>query len=214
MALVGQALPAREIEAALPAVGFTLPQGASLQQGNLNTQMNIAGPIDRLNITGPIALTNAVLAGYDLAGKMGALAAFAGLPHGKDTEIERMGASVHVAPEGIRVDDIAIVAPAIGSLAGHGTIAPGGALDFSMVAKLTGARGVANGLVHAASFGNPEDGVPFKIQGTTADPSFVPDVKAMAGNVVKGSAATTKAAGLLGGSKTATAIGGLLGRKK
>jgi hypothetical protein len=53
------------------------------------------------------------------------------------------------------------------------------------------------------------DAIPFLIQGTTADPKFVPDMKGMAGSVLNGalSGAKTGAKSPLGG------VSGLLGKK-
>ena len=208
--LSGPAMPAAELEAALPAVGVVLPSGASLRQGSLSTEMAVSGPIDRLVISGPVSLSNAKLSGFDLSGKMGALGAFAGLPAGHDTDIQQLSAGVRAAPEGIRVDALTLVVPAIGTLTGHGTVSPKGALDFTMLAKVT-AQGVLVGDVgRLASLGRPEDGVPFRIQGTTERPSFVPDVKAIAGNVLKGSARDA----LTGSTSATKTLGGLFGRKR
>jgi len=163
-------------------------------------------------ITGPVVLSNATLAGYDLSGKLGALGAFAGLPKSTDTHIEQLSSVVRVAQEGTRVDALVLNVPAIGTLAGHGTVAPQGALDFSMLATLVPGGTLAGGLARVAPVGQSNEAVPFRIQGTANNPLFVPDVKAIANDVAKGSA--TKAAGLLGGSKASGALGALLGRKK
>jgi hypothetical protein len=57
-----------------------------------------------------------------------------------------------------------------------------------------------------------QGGVPFAIEGTTADPKVVPDVKGMAGSAVQQSIS-----GKLGGTKTAnpaSSLGGMFGKKK
>ena len=57
-------------------------------------------------------------------------------------------------------------------------------------------------------------GIPFTITGTTSSPIFLPDVKGMAGSMVKGLGgnATGAAGGAEGAAKSA--LGGLFGKKK
>src|SRR5437588_2718873 len=66
MKLAGQNMPASDLESVLPALGVTLPSGASLKQGSLNANLAINGPVDKLVITGPVNLSNAKLTGFDL----------------------------------------------------------------------------------------------------------------------------------------------------
>ena len=48
----------------------------------------------------------------------------AGIKTGPDTEIQTFAATVHMAPDGSTVQDIKLVAPAIGELSGSGTVSP------------------------------------------------------------------------------------------
>ena len=50
--LEGQNMPARDLEAFLPAIAIHLPKGASLQSGTLNANLNIQGPTNRLVTSG------------------------------------------------------------------------------------------------------------------------------------------------------------------
>jgi len=199
MKLTGQQMPVTELEAALPALGITLPSGASLKQGTMDTTLGIDGRIDRLVISGPIALANATLAGFDLGAKLGAMASLAGLPKSGETSIQSMNAKVRVAPDGTQVDDLSLVAPAIGSLTGAGTVAPKGALAFKMLAKLSSANAVTGSVARVASLGQPANGIPFHIGGTTSNPTFSPDVTGTVTNVLKSPETATKAADLIGG---------------
>jgi len=79
-----------------------------------------------------------------------------------------------------------------------------------MLAKVTAHGVVVGDVARLASLGRPEDGVPFRIQGTTERPLFVPDVKAIAGNVLKGSARDA----LTGSTSATKTLGGLFGRKR
>ena len=144
------------------------------------------------------------LAGFDLGGKLGALPSFGGVPKGGDTVIQTLAATVRVGPEGIRADRLNLVAPAIGTLTGSGTIAPKGDMNFTMLAKLTGPAG-ASQVSRVASLGRLASGIPFKIQGTTSNPIFVPDVGRAVGDLVR-SPETAK--------KAASALGGLFGGRK
>jgi AsmA protein len=213
MKLTAPQMPVSELEAALPAIGVTLPPNATLKEGALDTDLEISGPVDQLAIAGPVKLSNGLLAGFDLGGKLGALASFAGLKAGKDTAIETLGASLRMTPGGTAVDALTLNVPAIGVLTGDGTISPKGAMNFTMLAKLSsGALGTATGTVaRAVSFGQTS-GVPFIIQGTTSNPSFSPDMgRAMKGVANDVKDAVTKPENL---QKAADLVGGLFGRKK
>jgi AsmA protein len=185
MKLAGQKMAVTELEAALSAIGVTLPSGASLKQGTLDATLAINGPVDGLVIAGPTNLADAKMAGFDLGAKLGDIAALAGLPKNGETIIETLSSTLRVAPQGIQVDALNLIAPSIGTLTGSGTIVPGGAMDFTMLAKLTGSSAVAGGLSRLASLGQPANGIPFRIQGTTSKPEFVPDVRRAADAALK-----------------------------
>jgi AsmA protein len=209
MALRGEKMALTEIQAALPAMGVTLPQGAVLTQGTLDLDLDIAGPVDRLAIGGPIAAANAKLTGFDLSEKMGAIASLAGVQRVGDTLIETLTGMLHMTPDGIRVDAFNMVTPAIGALTGDGTISPQGAMNFAMLAKLK--EGVINapagGLGQVVAYGQ-KSGVPFRIQGTTKNPVFVPDVGRAAKDAVKDAVKDPENL-----KKAADAIGDLFRRK-
>jgi len=188
MKLSGHQLPATDLEAALPAVGVMLPAGASIREGTVDADLSINGPLDHLVINGPVTMANTRVKDFDLGSKMSAIAAFGGVPRSADTIIETFHSDVRVAPEGIRADAVNLVVRSIGSLTGGGNIAPKGTLDFKMLGSL--------GSVH---------GVPFRIEGTMANPVFVPDVSAAVGNILKNPESAAGAAKVLGG---------LFGKKK
>ena len=107
MKLNGSDMPVNDIEAALPAVGVILPSGSQLQGGSLSADLAIAGPTDKLVITGPIRLTNTKLAGFDLGSKLSAISALSGKQTGgRDTTIQNLSTIVRVAPEGTQADAI------------------------------------------------------------------------------------------------------------
>ena len=137
---------------------------------------------------------------------MKGLSALAGLKsNSSDTLIETLSSNVRVAPEGIRADDLKIVVPSIGSMTGNGTVSSSNALNFHMVATLSG--GVMGEMTKGMSVlgGGKGGGIPFMIQGTTSQPTFVPDV----GGMVKGAIPNPLQQNPVGGK-----LGGLFGGKK
>ncbi len=215
MALRGAKMPLTELQSALPAMGVTLPSGAALQQGTMDLDLAISGPVDRLTISGPIAVADARMTGFDLSEKMGSIASLAGLHRVGDTVIETLTGTLRTTPDGTEITGFNMIAPAIGTLTGEGTITPQGALNFPMLAKLK--EGVITSPVSSRAVDqvlsySQSSGVPFRIQGTTKNPVFVPDV----GRAVKSATDSLKDAAKDPDNlkKAADAISGLFGRKQ
>jgi AsmA protein len=197
--IAGHQMPVPELQASLPAIGVTLPSGASLKGGTLDLDLTVSGAIDRLVTTGSINVANTTVTGFDLGSKMAAVAALAGVPKSVDTVIQTMRSNVRVAPEGIRADALELNVPSIGQLTGGGTIASQGAMDFKMLAHLVSKNAVTSAVVRTTSLGHPENGTPFLIKGTTSSPVFAPDASAMIHSVATKENATKAASGLLKG---------------
>jgi AsmA protein len=188
-------MPAKDLQAFLPALGINLPRGASLAAGTLNADLNITGPTNKLVTTGSVGLFNGKLAGFDLGSKMSAIATLAGVKTGKDLDIEKITSNLHMAPDGLRADNFQAVLPAVGNLVGAGTIDSKNTLDFKMAATLatSSIAGSAASPVSATAglLGKLSGGgcktttIPFLIAGTTADPKFVPDVGGIASSMLK-----------------------------
>lgn len=208
MKLNGQGMPVDDLVAMLPALGVVLPSGSSLKGGTLSTNLAITGPTDKLVITGPIKLADTRLAGFDLGSKLSAISKFSGAKTGSDTAIQNLSTNARVAPDGIRTDAVNLTIPALGVLTGAGTISPAGALNYKMKAELTGG-GAVSGLEQMAGLGGGSKsvGIPFSIQGTTASPTFIPDVQGMLGGQLK-----SRIPGA--GNNPVDAITGLFGKKK
>ena len=199
-------MPAKDLEAFLPALGIHLPKGATLQGGMMNTDLTITGPMSKMVTAGTIGLFNGKLAGFDLGSKMSAVASLAGIKSGKDLDIEKLTSNLRVAPTGIQAENFLAIVPTIGELTGAGTVDSKNALDFKMIATLSkeasSAVSSAGGGVAAVGaaalgglFGKAAGGggctsssglkVPFQIQGTTSDPKFIPDVGGLAADLFK-----------------------------
>ena len=168
-------MPVQDLTALLPALGITLPRGASLQGGFLNSDLATEGPIEELIIAGTVEISNTRLAGFDLSGKMAPFAAMAGLRSSQETDIEKFASALRLAPDGIQVSNLVLVAPALGELSGNGRIAADQSLDFTMQAMLKPAGILGAGLAHLVKGGALI--VPFFVRGTTSEPKFVPDMK-------------------------------------
>jgi AsmA protein len=184
MKLNGQGMPVDDLEAMLPALGVVLPPKAALKGGELNTTMDIAGPVDKLVTTGTVRLENSTLTNFDLGSKLSSISALSGKSTGNDMVIQNLSSDVKVAPAGTDANNINLTVPSLGVLTGGGTINPENQLAFKMNAAL----------------GNLA--VPFSVEGTTSDPKFVPDMKGMAKGVVNG---------LLNGKGTQNPVNGLSG---
>jgi AsmA protein len=166
-----------ELTAMLPALDIVLPRGSSLQGGTATVNVTVAGPTNKLVSAGSLAVQKTRLAGFDLGSRMNTVAQLTGIKISPDTDFDNLSANIRADPAGVHIDAISVIAPTIGDLNGAGTVSPANALDFKMTAKLhTG--GVLN-IVNPAG----QTVVPFFIQGTSAEPKFVPDVKGMVGAV-------------------------------
>jgi|HubBroStandDraft_4_1064222.scaffolds.fasta_scaffold00673_14 AsmA protein len=200
-----------ELESMLPALGVVLPSGSKLNGGTLSADLAISGPLDKLVISGPVRMSNTKLAGFDMGAKLGALSAFSGkAPSSPDTTIQNASLNARIAPEMTRADAINVTIPSLGVVTGAGTISPTGALDFQMIAELQGNKAGGLSAVTGRGGGGGGGGVPFRIQGTTSNPSFVPDVGGMAASAAKG-AIQQSVTGVTGGK---TGLGGILPKKK
>ena len=215
MKLNADAMPVDDLQTMLPALGIILPSGSSLQGGTLSANLGIVGPLEKLVITGPIRLAQTKLARFNLGSKMSAISALSGAQTGPDTSIQNLSTDARVAPDGIRTQNLNLTIPALGTVTGDGMISPGGALNYKMLASLSG--GAVTGLTQMAGLGGKGGSIPFLIQGTTSDPKFVPDVQGMVSSQLKGGLGN--ALGNMKGNNPAgnspmNALGGLFGKKK
>jgi AsmA protein len=224
-------MPAKDLEAFLPALGIILPKGTSLEAGTLNADLNLTGPLSKLITAGSVGLFNGKLAGFDLGSKMSSIASLAGIKSGKDLDIEKLTTNLHMAPNGLQAENFIAVVPAVGNLSGAGTVDSKNNLDFKMVAALSSTLGAAGSPVSdlggllgkGAGGGGCKSGttVPFQIKGTTADPKFIPDVGGLAAGMLKSelgcagglTSGTTKGAGQTP-ADAVNALGGLFKKKK
>jgi AsmA protein len=215
MKLNADSMPVDDLQTLLPALGVTLPSGSSLQGGTLTADLTINGPVDKMVIAGPVKLANTKLAGFDMGSKMSAISALTGAKTGPDTSIQNFSSEVHYSPAGIQTQNVNLVLPALGTVTGSGTVSPQNALDYKMTASLNGS--VVSGASKMAGLSGNGASIPFFIQGTAADPKFVPDVKGMVGSQLSNQLSNRLGSQVPGGQNAQGAIkalGGLFGKKK
>jgi AsmA protein len=126
------------------------------------------------------------------------LGGLSGSPKSGGTLVETLAATLRIAPAGIQATSLNVVAPAIGTLTGSGTISAMGDLNFAMRATLSGSS-VIGEVSRVISLPESGNGIPFRIMGTMANPIFVPDVGRAVGDFIASPDAAAKAAGVLGG---------------
>jgi AsmA protein len=181
--LQGKNMAVNDVEGLLPAFGVLLPSGASLQGGVANMDLAAEGPLDRLVITGPLNVSGTRLSGYNLGAKLGPLASFAGIRSNPDTEIKTAASGLHLAPEGLRADNIVLDVPEIGTFTGQGVVGNDNSLDFQMLLKISNSAGTLLGNLGGITKIAQAQGIPFQIRGKTSNPVFMPGL----GGGVKGS---------------------------
>lgn len=137
--LEGQDMPVQDLETFLPALGIILPKGAKLKSGRLNANLNLTGPTSKIVATGDVGLFNAKLAGFDLGSKTPTFSSLTGIPAGKDLEIEKFTTNLRMSFNSLQLNQLVIVVPSFGKLAGGGAIDSRNNLDFKTEASLTAA---------------------------------------------------------------------------
>ncbi len=183
MKLHAAAMPVQDIKALLPAVGVQLPKGAALEGGVLSVDAVSEGMLEKIVTTGVVELSKSRLTGFDLGGKLSAIAALAGVKSNPETEIEKFFSRVRFSPEGIQVSDLSMIAPDLGELTGDGRVDPNQTLDFKMVANLKPSGGLGGSLAGLTKSKSVK--LPFFIRGAASDPKFVPDVKNAASGLLE-----------------------------
>lgn len=194
LSLNGQNMPINELEAFLPSLGVQLPSGSRLQGGTLTATLDVSGPVTAPVIAGPVRIANTQLAGFDLGQKLGSIQSLTGARTGSNTTIQALSTNLRYGPEGTRTDNLAAVVTGLGSASGGGSISPAGALNYRLLVKLdsAGVGGLATqamsmipGAFGSAISQTTKNGIPLTITGTTANPSFTPDVSKMASGAMQ-----------------------------
>jgi hypothetical protein len=207
-------VPAEDVQNLLAVLGYALPTGSSLQGGTLKANLTLHGPFDRLVTSGPVQLTNVRLAGYSILSQLEGALGTTGSGAGNDTLIKVASSDLRYAPNGMRAEHLDIIVPALGTITGSGTVAANNRLNFRMVAKLAGSSPLAQ-IVNLPMLNQKNsDGLPFRVEGTTAHPKIIPSIQGVAGIVQRlvqpqGKQQQQQPGGVVGGI-----LNNLLGNKK
>jgi AsmA protein len=153
----GDGVPIDDLEAFLPALGVTLPQGSQLRGGTLTTALTVSGSSANPVISGPVRLNNTQLAGFDLGSKLQTLSQLTGgkigSATGSGTNIRSLSMNIREAGGGIQTDNIALDVAGVGTATGAGSVSGAGALNYNMLLKLTELVGGSSGSAAPAKGG-------------------------------------------------------------
>jgi AsmA protein len=173
--LSGENLPINELQPLMTAAAVRMPNGSMLKKA--------------LAISGPIALANTRLVGFDVGSKIHGIAALSGVKTGDTTEFERLRLNVRMTNAGVVAENIDAVINGMGELVGSGTVSPADQLDFNLILKGASAKGIGKvgaGLLSTLNGGTGgKSGVPIRIIGTPDDPSITADVGGIFGRTTK-----------------------------
>ncbi|NUQ27932.1 MAG: AsmA family protein [Acidobacteriaceae bacterium] len=188
----GKNMPIDDLVAFLPSLGTQLPSGSRLQGGTLTLSLEVAGPTTAPVISGPVHIANTQLAGFDLGQKLASIQAFTGAKTGSNTTIQALSTNLRYSTEGVQTNNLAAIVAGLGSASGNGSISANNALNYRLLIKLdsTGIGGLATqaasllpGVFGSAVSQATANGIPVTIGGTTANPTFTPDMsKLVRGN--------------------------------
>jgi AsmA protein len=201
--LNGPKLPIDEIQAMLPTLAVKLPSGSHLQGGEASVALRIKGSADAWDLSGPVKASNFTMVGFNLASQLGSFMGLDGKTiSAPDTSFRSISLHVEMTKAGIRVDDLEIDVPSVGSATGAGTISPTGEVKIAMMGTPVG--GVAGSLTKMGAAGGGKGGtVPILLHGTLDKPVYTTDTSAAARTM------TSQAA-----KGVVSKIGGLFSKKK
>ena len=187
--LSGEKLPIDELQPLMTAAAVRMPNGSVLKGGTLSLDLAVHGQAKALAISGPIALANTRLVGFDVGSKIHGIAALSGVKTGDTTEFERVRVNVRMTNAGMVAEHIDAVIGEMGELTGRGTVSSADQLDFNLILKGASAKGIGKvgvGLLATLNGGTGgKSGVPIRITGTPDDPSITADVSGIFGRTTK-----------------------------
>ena len=203
--LVGQNLSIDELQSLIVAAAIRLPNGSALKGGTLSMNFAVTGHAKALDVSGPVALDNVRLVGFDVGSKIHGIAALGGVKTGDTTNFQKLRMHVHITDAGVVADNIEAKIEGMGELSGSGTVSPSDQLDFRLTVKNAPTSGIVakvgvgilsklNGSGGKSGNGS---GVPIHVAGTSEEPYITADLGGAGGAVGK----TTKSVVTLGKKK-------------
>ncbi|HXW89800.1 MAG TPA: AsmA family protein [Terriglobales bacterium] len=174
----GSQIPLESVEAVLAAFGVQLPAGSAFRGGTLSANLSIDGRADRLLTTGKAEVDNARLEGFDLGSKLASIPGLSRLQAGTNLGIATLSSQFRISPEATQISNLKSELSGIGSVTGGGDIDAANRLQFEMVAHLTPLTRVVAPVCKLCRMMTND--IPFKVEGTTSHPIFLPDLSGMA----------------------------------
>jgi len=172
--LSGSQIPLESVQAVLAAFGVQLPAGSAFHGGTLSAYLSVDGRADRLLTTGKAEVDNARLEGFDLGSKLASIPGLSRLQAGPDLGIATLSSQFRISPEVTHLSNFKGELSGIGSVTGGGDIDAANRLQFEMVAHLSPLTRVVVPVCKLCRM-MPND-IPFKVEGTTSRPIFLPDL--------------------------------------
>ena len=206
--LSGSQIPLENVQAILAALGIQLPAGSAFKGGTLTANVQMDGPENRLVTTGNAAIANAQFAGFDLGSKLAFIPGLSGLQSGANLAITTLSSQFRISPQDTHISNLKSEVSGIGSVTGGGDIDSNNRLAFSLVAHIPN-QGVTRSALNAIGLRAVPKDVPFKVEGTTSLPIFLPDL-----SVVAKSLAATMAENAAKSQVSPTAAVASTGKKK
>jgi AsmA protein len=202
--LSGQSLSIDELQPLISAAAIRFPNGSVLKGGTLSMNFAVTGHAKALDISGPVALDNVRLVGFDVGSKLHGIAALSGVKTGDTTNFQKLRVNVHITNAGVVVENLEAAIEGMGEISGRGTVSPSDKLNFSLIAKNPPTKGVVAkvgvGLFSKLSSGGNSgsgSGVAMHVAGTTEEPYITADLGGAGAVVGK----TTKSITSLGKKK-------------
>jgi AsmA protein len=217
MSLAGNAMPVDQLVAMLPAFGVVLPQGATLQGGQLTVNATTRGSSNRLVTSGTATLGDTRLTGYSLSSVISKAASLAGIKLGSDTLIQSFRTDFETSPERTSLNGIELEVTDLGRLTGALTLDAKDNLEGRLVAAIQSSGGLAAaGLQKLGGGAETTLTIPIHLSGTASQPKLTADTRAIAKQAVAGAASKAVEKYLPGtqGQAATSLIQGLLGKKK
>ena len=182
--LSGQNLSIDELQPLMTAAAIRFPNGSVLKGGTLSMNFAVTGHAKALDISGPVALDDVRLVGFDVGSKLHGIAALSGVKTGDTTNFQKLRVNVHITDAGVVVENLEATIEGMGDISGRGTVSPSDQLNFNLMVKNPPTKGVVAkvgvGLFSKlnGSGGNSGNGsgVPMHVAGTTEEPIITADL--------------------------------------
>jgi uncharacterized protein involved in outer membrane biogenesis len=159
--LVISGAPVTDLAPFLPALGFPVPGSSGMVGGAAIAKVKLDGALEGPYVSGSVGVNGARLTGFDLSRRLAAIEGLDASGLENEFEIVSWKSDLKTGDTGLNLEKLEVAVAGLGLLSGSGSIAPDTRLDFRMsgIRGLTGPKGLA---------------IPFRVQGTCADPLFQP----------------------------------------